>query len=138
MRYYEIRRDGKIVGCGSSRSMRRIQPRRRIALISDEDHAEMIEDDATGQLFRDQWMLQSTEATQRASLAIVMEIDVARYMELIDQLTLEDDGIPLPEPEPEEPAAEEEIFDDFTKNDVLDMLADLDMRVSMIEMGVEL
>lgn len=119
--------------------MRRIQPRRRIALISDEDHAEMIECDATGQLYRDQWMLQSTEATQRASLAIVMEIDVVRYTELIDQLALDNDGIPLPEPEPEEPETEDEdIFEDFTKTDMLDMLADLDMRVSLIELGVSL
>ena len=90
------------------------------------------EDDLT--LYRDGWMIQHVEADRLAVAAEVVEIPGEEYDRLAEELTL---GEPVEKNEPEETEQQEsEEISGLTKTDMLEMLADMEMRISMLELGV--
>lgn len=139
MRYYEIRDGSMIIGTCTSESMRRYQKKYCMIIATDEDHAEMVQADGEDcDLYRDGWMQQSSDAIRLSLPAEVREVTKEEYIRIRDELMNSDEPIEAePEPAPqEEEAAPDETYSDMTKTDMLEMMADLEMRVAMLEMGV--
>lgn len=127
-----------ILGVGTSESMRRYQSRYGLIEISDENNAEMIEADLSGELYTAPWMRQ--ERSRLAKMANVEEITEQEYLEIRKKLA--DASAPLeieqPDQDPEQdgqPEPEESVFQ-LTTADLLEMVADLQTRVCLLELGI--
>ena len=138
MDYYKILSGSRIVGASSTNGLRKWQRKySRVVAARGADDASMIaceypEDDLA--LYRDGWMIQHVEADRLAVAAEVVEITGEEYDRLAEELTL---GEPVEENEPEETEQQEpEEISGLTKTDMLEMLADMEMRISMLELGV--
>lgn len=140
MSYYKIRsHDGTVLGIASAPGLRKWQTKySRVIAARNQDEASMIACDYPegNELYRDTWMIQHPEADRHSVLAEVIEITREQYNELSDELSAGDVHEGIPEEAPEKPEEPTETIAAMTKTDMLEMLADLELRISMLELGV--
>lgn len=136
MKYYKIKQGSSVLGIGDSGCLLCYQVKHNVWLHTDEDHAEVILPYGLEVLYHDYWMRQSDKSVEVAEDAEVIEITKQEFDDLYDQIIIQDEPVEEPEPPVEEPIEEESEELPFTMGDLLECLADLEMRVCLLEMGV--
>lgn len=103
MTYYKIILNNIIIAVGTSFNLRRVQDKHQILVISDENHAQYIQNNEI--LYRDNWFAAETSTKYKSILANISIISYEEYLTLkqqIDegnQLYIPDEPIPEPVPE---------------------------------------
>lgn len=137
MQYFKIKNGNTVIGVGNTYGLQYYQEKHGVWLRTDIDHAEAIQPEGHDTLYHDYWMRQSDKSYEQATEADVIEITEEEYNTLAEQL-IDDDTIIEPDEEPI-PDEEEPVEDlPLTMGDLLEMVVDMDMRLCMLEMGVNL
>lgn len=133
MKYYKIKDGASVLGIGDSSCLHYYQAKHKVWMKTDENRAEAILPYGQDILYHAYWMYQSDRSVAEAVDAEVIEIAQEEFNELYETLVIEDkpvieeEPVPISEPEPDI----EEL--PLTMRDLLDIISDLQERVSALE-----